>query len=434
MRLLYLTAGAAEMYCGSCLRDNALAAALMARGHDVVLAPVYTPTTTDEKNVSGPHVLFGGISVYLEQHVPIFRSTPAFLDRLWDSNPVLKLASKRQIKVDPHVLGGMTVSMLKGVDGHQHKEVDKMLRWLRREPRFDVVNLPFSLLIGLAKPLREALGVPIACTLQGEDLFLENLLEPYKSEALDLIRRAIPDVDLFLAVSDYYRDFMAGYLGIPPAKLRTVPLGINLAGHRPSPLRTKPPYTVGYFARVAPEKGLLQLAGAYRRLRTRPGVPETRLVAGGYLLDEHREYLDDVRRQMREWGLGSHFHYAGAPDRDGKIALLQSFDVLSVPAIYHEPKGFSLLEAMANGVPVVQPAHGAFTELVERTGGGILVPPDDPDALADALLDLLVDRTKAQALGAAGAEAVRRRFAVEHMAAAAETAYQAVANPGVSAP
>ena len=130
MRLLYLTAGAAEMYCGSCLRDNALAAALLARGHDVVLAPVYTPTTTDERNVSSPRVLFGGVSVYLEQHVPLFRHTPAFLDRLWDSTPVLKLASKRQIKVDPSVLGEMTVSMLKGVDGFQRKEIDKMLRWL----------------------------------------------------------------------------------------------------------------------------------------------------------------------------------------------------------------------------------------------------------------------------------------------------------------
>src|SRR6476646_909898 len=99
MRLLYLTAGAAEMYCGSCLRDNALAAALKARGHDVVLTPLYTPTTTDERNVSESRVLFGGVSVYLEQHLSFFRHTPAVLDRIWDSLPILRLASKRQIKV-----------------------------------------------------------------------------------------------------------------------------------------------------------------------------------------------------------------------------------------------------------------------------------------------------------------------------------------------
>ena len=145
MRLLYLTAGAAEMYCGSCLRDNALAAGLLARGHDVLLAPVYTPTTTDEKNVSDAHVFFGGVSVYLEQHFPMFRHTPAVFDRIWDSTAVLKVASKKQIKVDPAMLGGMTVSMLKGLGGHQRKEVLKMLRWLKDVPRFDAISLPFSL-------------------------------------------------------------------------------------------------------------------------------------------------------------------------------------------------------------------------------------------------------------------------------------------------
>ena len=102
MRLLHFTAGAAGMYCGSCLRDNALAAALRARGHDVVLQPLYTPTNPDGPNVSSSRVFFGGISVYLQQHVPLFRHTPALLDRLWDSNAALRLASKRQIKIDPH--------------------------------------------------------------------------------------------------------------------------------------------------------------------------------------------------------------------------------------------------------------------------------------------------------------------------------------------
>jgi glycosyltransferase involved in cell wall biosynthesis len=424
MRLLYLTAGAAEMYCGSCLRDNALAGALKARGHDVVLAPVYTPTTTDETNVSDPHVLFGGISVYLEQHVPLFRHTPALFDRLWDSSAALKLASKHQIKVDPHLLGSMTVSMLKGTGGHQRKEVEKMLRWVRHQPRFDAINLPFTLLIGLAKPLKEALGIPIACTLQGEDLFLEGLHEPYKSESLARIRELIDDVDVYISVSEYYRRFMAGYLGIPDERMRTVPLGINLDGHAPAPHRTEPPFTIGFFARIAPEKGLHLLAEAYRRLRSRPGAPATRLVAGGYMLDEHRGYLADVERQMREGGLADHFEYVGSPDRAGKIALLQSFDVMSMPSTYHEPKGFTLLESMANGVPVVQPAHGAFEEIVQNTGGGVLVPPDDLDALADTLLDLVVDREKAARLGRAGAEGVRRHYALEHMAAAAEEVYQ----------
>jgi glycosyltransferase involved in cell wall biosynthesis len=423
MRLLYLTAGAAEMYCGSCLRDNALASALLARGHDVVLTPVYTPTTTDERNVSGSRVLFGGVSVYLEQHVPIFRHTPAFLDRLWDSTPVLRLASKRQIKVDPTVLGEMTVSMLRGQDGFQRKEIQKMLDWLHTEARFDVVNLPFALLIGLARPLRDALKAPIACTLQGEDLFLDSLQEPWKSQSLELIRKSVADVDLFIAVSDYYANFMSRYLGIDRQRIRTVPLGITLDGHELQRVRTSPPYTIGYFARIAPEKGLHLLADAYHRLRHRPNAPPTRLLAAGYLLNEHRDYLSGIEQRLRDWGLASEFTYAGAPDRAGKIACLREMDVFSVPAIYAEPKGLSLLEAMANGIPIVQPRRGAFTEIVERTGGGVLVRPDDADALAEALHALLTNRTRAAELGRCGAEGVRRRYSVDQMAEAAEKVY-----------
>jgi len=424
MRLLYLTAGAADMYCGSCLRDNALAAALKGRGHDVVLMPVYTPTRTDEPNVSESRVFFGGISVYLEQHVPLLRRTPALFDRLWDATPVLRLAAKRQIKVDPSLLGRMTVSMLRGTEGYQAKEVEKLYEWLRGERPFDVVNLPFALLIGLARPLRERLKVPIVCTLQGEDLFLEQLGEPWKAEALALIRHAVRDVDLFIAVSEYYRTFMTRYLGIAPDRIRAVPLGISMDGHSPRPARRAPPYTVGYFGRVAPEKGLHVLAEAYRRLRERtPGVP-MRLLAGGYLLDEHRGYFADVTRRMGQWGLGEEFRYAGAPDRAGKIALLHEMDVFSMPATYDEPKGLSVLEALANGVPVVQPSRGAFPEIIERTGGGVLVPPDDPERLADGLHSLLTDRDRAATLGAAGASGVRRHYDVSHMADRAESVYQ----------
>ena len=411
------------MYSGSCLRDNALAAALRTRGHDVLLAPVYTPTTTDEKNISDPHVFFGGVSVYLEQHFPMFRYTPALFDRIWDSTAVLKMASKKQIKVDPAMLGGMTVSMLKGLRGNQRKEVLKMLRWLKDVPRFDAISLPFSLLIGLAQPLRDELKAPVTCTVQGDDLFLEQLPEPWRTQSLDLIRASIKDVDVFIAVSDFYVDVMHTYLGIPRDRIRVVPLGINMDGHTPQQMRTAPPYTVGYFGRIAPEKGLHVLADAYRRLRTRAGVPPTRLLAAGYMLNEHREYFAGVQRSIREWGLADEFHYAGAPDRAGKIALYRQMDVFSMPATYAEPKGFTLIEAMANGVPIVQPSRGAFTEIVQNTGGGLLVKPDDPEALADGLFALLTDRGRAGELARAGAEGVRRHYTVEQMAVRAEEVY-----------
>ena len=427
MRILSFTGGAGAMYCGSCLRDNALAAELLRRGHDVLLTPVYTPTRTDERNVSHRHVFFGGISVYLEQHAPLFRYTPRVLDRLWDSTWALRLATRRQISVNPRSLGELTVSMLRGERGFQRKEIDKLLDWLRREPKFDLVSLPYALLIGLAEPLRRVLNVPICCTLQGEDLFLDGLGEPYRSESLNLIREAAVHVDAFLAVSQYYAEYMPKYLRIPVSKVRVAPLGINLEGYSPRPSeRPAAPFTIGFFARVAPEKGLHVLCDAYRRMRATSTAGAARLVAAGYLAPEHREYLDGISRQMEQGGLASEFEYRGELDRDGKIAFLKSLDVMSVPATYDEPKGMFLFEAMAVGVPVVQPRRGAFPEIIEKTGGGLLVDVGDADGLARVLHQLERDPGQRATLGAAGAAGVRAHYSVGQMAERVEQIYAEV--------
>lgn len=426
MKILYLTGGAGQMYCGSCLRDNALAAELLARGHDVTLLPIYTPTLTDEPNVSKDKVFFGGISVYLEQYVPFFRKSPRWLDALWDSKPMLQLASRRSISTSPKMLGELTVSMLKGEDGYQQKEIAKLLEWLRHEPPPDVVSLPYSLLLGLAKPIKETLHRPVCCTLQGEDLFLEGLQEPYHSEAISQIQAHIAHVDVFISVSDFYAEFMPDYLHIPPEKIRVVPLGINLKGYEARPKERRGPFTVGFFARVAPEKGLHVLADAYTRLRQSGRLPAARLEVAGYLAPEHKSYLSEIEGRLNAAGLGNEFHYRGVLDRDQKIAFLQSLDVLSVPATYDEPKGIFLLEAMACAVPVVQPRRGAFTEIVEKTGGGLLVMKDDPEALGEGLLRIFRDPELGVRLGQSGFEKVREHYNVAHMADQALAVYESV--------
>jgi glycosyltransferase involved in cell wall biosynthesis len=205
--------------------------------------------------------------------------------------------------------------------------------------------------------------------------------------------------------------------------MRLVPLGINMDGYSPRPPRRQEPFTIGYFARIAPEKGLHVLADAYRRLRTRPGIGTSRLVAAGYLAPEHRAYLDGITNDLNAWGLQSQFEYRGEVDRLQKIDFLRSLDVLSVPATYEEPKGIFLLEAMANGVPVVQPRRGAFPEVVETTGGGLIVEADNPEALADGFQALWQDPARAAALGAAGAAGVKAHYSVDKMAESAETVY-----------
>jgi glycosyltransferase involved in cell wall biosynthesis len=430
MRLLQITAGAGGMYCGSCLRDNALARELLSRGHDVLLLPVYTPTLTDEANVSDAHVFFGGISVYLEQHVPLFRRTPAFLDRLWDRASVIKAATGHGVSVDPDELGALTVSTLKGEQGYQAKEFRKLLGYLEGLPPFDLVVLPNSLLISMAPALKRAFGRPVVCTLQGEDLFLDGLREPYRTQSRGLIARHAASVDAFVATSAFYAEFMARHLGLDPAKVHAVPLGISLEGHAPATEARTGPFVLGYLARIAPEKGLHLLAEAYRILRRERGLGESRLEAAGYLAPEHKGYLADVESRLREWGLAGEFRYHGVPDRAGKIAFLRGLDAFSVPSPYAEPKGLYLLEALANGVPCVQPRHGAFPEVLERTGGGALFEPNDPASLADQLLVLARDRDAARRLGRAGSEGVRQHHSVARMADRALEVYASVAAGG----
>ena len=313
------------MYCGSCARDNSLAAELIAQGHDVTLIPVYTPTRTDEPNMSRQRILFGGISVYLQQHAALFRKTPRFLDRLWDSPRVIDAFAGRAVSNDPQLLGDLTLSMLRGERGQLRKEFDKMLDWLRQEPPPDVVNIPNSLLIALAAPLRRALGRPVCCTLQGEELFIDGLADPYRERALEMIRAQVPQIDRFIAVSEYCARFMSEFLAIPRDKIAVVPLGINMAGYERRKRSSAPrkeendAFRIGYFARIGPEKGLHLLADAYVRFRQRTGQARARLEAAGYCAPASEAYLNDVRSTLQQAGLDSEFSYHGVVDRKSVV-------------------------------------------------------------------------------------------------------------------
>ena len=424
MRILSLTAGAASMYCGSCLRDNALAAELIRQGHDVTLLPFYTPTLTDEENVSRKEqVFFGGISVYLEQHMPWFRGCRLF-DAIVDAPQVIKAFTKGSIAVDPKQLGAMTVSTLRGANGHQRKEIDKLIEFVKGDPPPDVINIPYTLLISLAAPLKRALGRPVVVTLQGEDLFLEGLPEPYRREALDLVRAQVADVDLFIAVSDYYARFMSEYLRIPESKMRVATLGVNT---RDLSMTDRCPVPGTGIRRFHLRSGFLR---ASRRRRVciiwprrisccaRQGTAAVAAASPpGILPPEHKPYLARIAESLRAAGLGDEFVYRGAVDRAKKVRFFHDIDVLSVPSGYHEPKGLYLLEAMACGVPVVQPNHGAFPEIIARTGGGVLSDSESGADVADAIHELWKDPARAAALGRAGAEGVRRHYTVQHMAA-----------------
>jgi glycosyltransferase involved in cell wall biosynthesis len=416
MRLGYITAGAAGMYCGSCLHDNTLAAALIARGHDCLLIPTYTPARTDETDVSQERVFYNGISVFLEQRFAFFRKVPWF-DRLLESPALLRWAMKLGIEVEPAQLSDLFLSMLRGSAGNQAREIDKLAGWLERDVKPELINLTNVLLSGMVPELKKRLRVPIIATLQGDDIFLDALPEAGKKSAIELISAHCRQIDGFIATSGYCADYMSNYLSIPRERIHVVYPGINLAGHdgagEPPAER---PATIGYFARICPEKGLHILAEAFVILRSRKPAVDYRLKASGWLGTKEKVYLADVMKELDRWGLAESFEHVEAPDHTGKVKFLQSCDVLSVPTVYREPKGLYVLEALANAVPVIQPRHGSFPELVEQTGGGVLVNPQDPEDLARAIEELLADRERRRSLGQRGREVVRQRFNADVMA------------------
>ena len=404
------------MYCGSCMRDNTLARSLLEAGHDVLLIPTYTPTRTDEKNVSRGRLFLGGINIYLQQHFELFRKTPVLLDRLLDFKPLLRFVTRLGISVDPSDLGDLTIAMLEGADGPLRKEIYKLVRFLKSEVAPDIVTIPNSLLISLAPAIKEVLDVPVVCTFQGEDLFLDGLPEPYREKARRIIRERAGYVDRFIAVSRFGARKMARELDIGIDRIHVVPLGISFAGYEGIAGSGPDPFTIGFLARIAPEKGLHVLCEAYRRLRSSDGLPNSLLRAAGYHPPEHKSYFEDIRNKMAAWGLLHHFHYHGEVDRQEKLAFLKGLSVFSVPTPYEDPKGIFLLEAMAAGIPVVQPACGAFTEILDTTGGGILVEPNNPEALARGILDIWENPEMRGRLAERAYHNVRAHYNVRQMA------------------
>ena len=427
LNLVYLTPGAGGMFCGSCLNDNMLAANLHRMGHDVTLVPLYTPITTDEPNASIDKLFFGGINVYLQQKVPLFRFVPRFLDRALDSPGLVGKLAGRAVGLEAKQLGQLTLSMVRGEHGHQRKEVRRLVDWLKTQSRPDVVNFSNLLIAGCAPSIKRELGVPIVVTLQGDDVFLDDLPDPYRQQVIAEMQSLAACIDRFVVHSDFYAEKMRQYFDIPGDRIDVVPLGISLDGF--SPAAVGPPPTIGYLARICPAKGLHLLVDAFLKLKRDESLRAVELHVAGWLGEADRAYFEQQRAVIHDAGLADDFHYAGVLNREEKADFLRSLTVFSVPTTYHEPKGRYVLEALACGVPVVQPGHGAFPELLGRTGGGRLYSPLEEGALPTALAEVLTDTELRNELSQQGLVGVATQASASQASEAMLAVYQRCRRP-----
>lgn len=430
MKYAYIATGAANMYCGSCMRDNTLVAAMKSLGHDVVMLPMYTPLRVDEESVGEEHIFYGGVEAYLLQQYPKKTIWRDMMLKLAGSQAVLRMLPHFDIgsNVDPAQNAEMTLSMLRGETGNQSPLLMEMVDWMSSSMNPDLVHVTNTLISGVAPTLKQRLQVPVICGLHGEDIFIDGLPEPHRTQAIELIQENCQYIDHFIAISQYYADYFGSLIGIDPDKITLVRPGIALEEYDANVTqdRTNMPLTIGYLARISPEKGLHLLAEAFIHLCQSGEFPHLRLKASGYLSRVHAQYVKDIQNRLDKAGVGDRVEIMGTVDRQQKLDFLRSIDLFAVPTIYRDPKGLPVLEALANGVPVVQPNHGAFPELIQATNGGLLHTPEDAVDLADKLASLLSNAVWRQELGGNGKTAVHNHFSAQRMATETIQTYQSM--------
>ena len=418
MKIAQLTPGSGDnFYCENCLRDAALVRAMRELGHDVLMIPMYLPLQADKgERISNAPIFFGGVNVYLQQKLSVFRKTPRWIDSLFDRPKLLEWAGTKAGMTSARDLGETTISMLRGEDGRQVKELDRLISWLELpDNKPDVVCLSNALLAGMVNSIKSRLGVPVVCLLQDEDGFLDGLAEPYMKQAWEILAQRVQDVDAFIAVSGYYADVMIQRLELDKQRVHVVYTGISLEGYEPAEAGPRVP-VIGYLSRMCPDKGLDTLAEAFIILKQREGLENIKLIAAGGGTSNDEAFISKVKQRLKDSGFIEDVEFWPGFERNERLDFFRSISVLSVPEKKPVAYGLYVLEALAAGVPFVEPAIGVFGELFEMTGGGVLYEPDNTQALADALKPLLLDADYALELGAKGRRGVVENFNVKQTA------------------
>jgi glycosyltransferase involved in cell wall biosynthesis len=410
----FLTPGTGSYYCGACMRDNALAKALHAAGHQVSLLPMYLPLQLDEEKhqQAGDPIFFGGINVFLQQKLPFFRHVPRWLHTLLNNSSLLRSAARRSHMTSAREHGEMALAMLRIEDSPFGSELDKLIDFLQTE-KPAVLCLGTTLQAGMIRQLKSRLGAKIICSFQGEDSFLDGLPEPYRSQCWAEMKARLADADLLVAPSRFYADLMRRRFDAPDLPVEIMPNGIDLEGyHKPAP--TSPP-VIGYLARMIREKGVEVLVDAFIHLRRELSHPDARLHIAGACTAGDESLVNQLKQRLATAGLTESVQWSPNVSREDKALLFSSFTLFSVPATYPEAFGLYVAEALAAGVPVVMPDSSSFPEIIAASQAGVLVPPNDPGALAAAWHDLLQRPDALAAFRLNGQQAAARFYSVGAM-------------------
>jgi len=405
-----------SFYCGNCLRDSKYVDALRKLDHQVIKIPMYLPLFSDEHDISDIPIFYGAISTYLKQVYPIFRKAPAWFDMLLNSKPMMKMAASMAGSTRAKGLEDMTISMLLGEQGEQKEELEKMVDWIAEHCKPDVIHISNALLLGLAKRLKEKVGVPVVCSLQDEDVWVDAMQPQFQQPIWDLMHERARDVDALVAVSNYFAGEMKKRMRLEDKKVHTFYLGVDVEDYPYIPVKEKPK-NVGYISRMCHKDGFDIVVDAFIELKKKAGFEEVKLIATGGLTGDDKKFFKEQKQKLKEAGLLHQFEVVEEFEGAARHEFFKKVSMISVPVRIGEAFGMYLLEAMASGVPVVQPALGAFPEIVDVSGGGLIYSPNTPEKLSESWAELLDDSEKLEKLSLAGYEGTGKNFNIHNHAA-----------------
>ena len=429
MKIVYLITGSGgSFYCGNCYRDMLYVRAIRkVPGIKASAIPLYLPPdkTTGSESGFDKNVFFGAISMFLREKVPFLRNMPAFFDKLLDCKLFLRFAAKQAGTTSTEGYEELTISMIEGDNAFRKQEVDRLVRYLMKDGKPDIIHLSNALILGIARQLKQRMDVKVVCSLLNEDDWIDDMDEPFRSRAWKMIAKEAGHVDIFVTPSNYYRELFKSKTGHSGGNVKVVPLGFDPEKDdisRPD----REPASIGFFSRINRYKGIDKLVDAFILMKQRDEIPGLSLkICGGYTGID-KDFISEQIRKIREHKLEKSIKIYPEFEGDKKLEFFNDVDVISVPVRKYDGYGLYLLEANASGIPVVQPATGAFPEIVGKTGGGIVYSPDTVEALADNLTILMKNKELIASLGKKGNEMVRKEFSLDKMSAGLAEVYNNV--------
>ncbi len=416
MKIVHIIPGSGgSFYCGNCLRDSKYFESIKKLGHDALKVPMYLPLFNHDADNNSVPVFYGAVNLYLKQSYPLFRKSPGWFDKMLNTKPVLRQAAKMAGSTRARGLEEMTISMLLGEHGGQAEELEEMTVWLEEHYKPDVIHLSNALLLGLAGKLKRRLGVPVLCSLQDEDVWVDVMSDKSREKVWELMSDHSEDVAAFISVSQYFTDMMQQKMNIPDEKLHTIHLGVDPDDYQYINSAEKE-RSIGFLSRMCHENGLDILVDAFILLKSAADFHDVKLYVSGGSTGDDADYIKALKRKITEAGIGSDIIFLENFDNENRHIFFERVSLLSVPVRKGEAFGIYLAEAMASGIPVIQPSLGAFPEIVDASGGGIVYSDNTPEKLGEALRTVLADKKRTSGLSLNARKGVEEKFNIKTQA------------------